>query len=247
MLTMSINKIAVIAISTILMLVSFNTHAVFVLEFDFNEKWLREDAYNRAMNQAKKNLRPLSEVETDDSPDVKTDILYTGSLVRAGEEFIADMDGVNQLSQLFPPERRPEAKRMFVEIIDKFNASVESLYQVPQENVATGLITLLGGAYAAYYNKPLPDNVVKPAFLQVASFLRKKAELFEGKATEKMNSYQLSVGLGMLLMLLQAELQKNPNPAHEEELKTIGRSVFQAVLGVEPERVSFTSSGIVFR
>ena len=158
-----------------------------------------------------------------------------------------DMDGVEQLSQLFPPERRPEAKRMFVEIIDKFNASVESLYQVPQENVATGLITLLGGAYAAYYNKPLPDNVVKPAFLQVASFLRKKAELFEGKATEKMNSYQLSVGLGMLLMLLQAELQKNPNPAHEEELKTIGRSVFQAVLGVEPERVSFTSSGIVFR
>ena len=242
---MSTNKIAAIATLIILTFVSLNAHAFFII--DFNEKWLREDAYNRAMNQAKKNLRPLSEVETDDSPDVKTDILYTGSLVRAGEEFIADMDGVNQLSQLFPPERRPEAKRMFVEIIDKFNASVESLYQVPQENVATGLITLLGGAYAAYYNKPLPDNVVKPAFLQVASFLRKKAELFEGKVTEKMNSYQLSVGLGMLLMLLQAELQKNPNPAHEKELKAIGRSVFQAVLGVEPERVSFTSSGIVFR
>ena len=242
---MYINKITAIATLIILTFVNLNAHAFFII--DFNEKWLREDAYNRAMNQAKKNLRPLSEVETDDSPDVKTDILYTGSLVRVGEEFIADMDGVNQLSQLFPPERRPEAKRMFVEIIDKFNASVESLYQVPQENVATGLITLLGGAYAAYYNKPLPDNVVKPAFLQVASFLRKKAELFEGKATEKMNSYQLSVGLGMLLMLLQAELQKNPNPAHEEELKIIGRSVFQAVLGVEPERVSFTSSGIVFR
>lgn len=239
------NKITAIATLIILTFVNLNAHAFFII--DFNEKWLREDAYNRAMNQAKKNLRPLSEVETDDSPDVKTDILYTGSLVRVGEEFIADMDGVNQLSQLFPPERRPEAKRMFVEIIDKFNASVESLYQVPQENVATGLITLLGGAYTAYYNKPLPDNVVKPAFLQVASFLRKKAELFEGKATEKMNSYQLSVGLGMLLMLLQAELQKNPNPAHEKELKTIGRSIFQAVLGVEPERVSFTSSGIVFR
>ncbi len=242
---MSTNKIAAIATLIILTFVNLNAHAFFII--DFNEKWLREDAYNRAMNQAKKNLRPLNETATDDSPDVKTDILYTGSLVRAGEEFIADMDGVNQLSQLFPPERRPEAKRMFVEIIDKFNASVESLYQVPQENVATGLITLLGGAYAAYYNKPLPDNVVKPAFLQVASFLRKKAKLFEGKATEKMNSYQLSVGLGMLLMLLQAELQKNPNPAHEKELKTIGRSIFQAVLGVEPERVSFTSSGIVFR
>ena len=243
---MYINKITAIATLIILTFVNLNAHAFFII--DFNEKWLREDACNRAMNQAKKNLRPLSEVETDDSPDVKTDILYTGSLVRAGEEFIADMDGVNQLSQLFPPERRPEAKRMFVEIIDKFNASVENLYQVPKENVATGLITLLGGAYAAYYNKPLPDNVVKPAFLQVASFLRKKAELFEGKSsTEMVNSYQLSVGLGMLLMLLQAELQKNPNPAHEKELKTIGRSIFQAVLGVEPERVSFTSSGIVFR
>ena len=48
--------------------------ALYVIDYiDFNEQWLRQDAYNRAMNEAKKNLNP-----PDDSAyvkDIKTDIL----------------------------------------------------------------------------------------------------------------------------------------------------------------------------
>jgi hypothetical protein len=108
-------------------------------------------------------------------------------------------------------------------------------------------VALLGGAYAAYFNHPMPDEAVKPAFLQIAEFLRKKPELFEGKATEMMNSYQISMGLGFLLMAMQQELQQHPNPAHEAELKAVGRLVFKSLLNVEPEQMDFTASGIVFK
>ena len=225
----------------------FNAHAFFVLEFDFNEKWLREDAYNRAMNLARKNLNPVSKEDEENQPDVETDILYTGSLVRVKDDFLSDSESLEQLTRLFPREKRAEARRMFVQIIDQFNQSVERLYKIPNENVATGLIALLGGAYAAYHGQSLPDHLVKPAFLQVAAFLRKKPELFEHKTTQKMNSYQMSVGLGMLLMLLREELKKNPNPEQDKELKMIGATIFKSVLGVAPEQVSFTASGLVFK
>lgn len=222
-----------------------SAQALYVIDYiDFNEQWLRQDAYNRTMNQAKKNLNP-----PDDSAyvkDVKTDILYTGALVRAGDHFF-DMDGIEQIAQLFPAAQQDEGRRLLVEGIDKLNGSVEQLYGIPKENVATGIVALLGGAYAAYFNHPMPDEAVKPAFLQIAEFLRKKPELFEGKATEMMNSYQISMGLGFLLMAMQQELQQHPNTAHEAELKAVGRLVFKSLLNVEPEQMDFTKSGIVFK
>ena len=62
-----------------------------------------------------------------------------------------------------------------------------------------------------------------------------------------MNSYQVSMGLGFLLMAMQQELQQHPDPAHAAELKKIGRLVFRSLLNVEPEQVDFTASGIVFK
>ena len=70
-----------------------SAQAQYVIDYiDFNEQWLRQDAYNRAMNQAKKDLNP-----PEDSAYVEgftTDILYTGALVRTGDDFL-DMDGVD--------------------------------------------------------------------------------------------------------------------------------------------------------
>lgn len=211
---------------------------------DFNEQWLREDAYNRAMQQARKDMRPL-ERGGQARPNVKTDILFTGALVKTSTGFL-DMDGVYRLVELFPREQRNEAKDLFVNMIHAFNGSVEKLYDVPKENVATGLVALLAGAYAAYYNKPLDDRVVKPTVEQVGQFLRQRPELFQGKTDFKMNSYQMSVGMGTLLMMLQQEVRKKPNRAHEAELKAVGEGVFVAVLGVKPDQLRFTKKGIVF-
>ena len=241
-------------LKVVFLLLAFTcTHAQAFFIIDFNEQWLREDAYNRAMNQARKNLRPVDRDHQARPQDrnmvskganARTDVLYTGPLEIAGR--FQEKDSVEQLVQLFPAEQRKEARPMIVKVITEFNNVVEKTYDVPKENVATGLVTLLAGAYAAYYNQTFPDKLVKPTVQQIWTYLQEQPELFQNKTSEKMTSYQTSVGLGMLLMLLQKELQKSPNPEYEAELKQVGASVFRAILQVEPDQAQFTTTGIRF-
>ncbi|MFD1711540.1 hypothetical protein FVQ98_18790 [Ottowia sp. GY511] len=213
---------------------------------DFNEQWLRQDAYNRAMTQAKKDMKPGTSTAKSSGRSVKTDILWTGAQRVVNGRFI-DEQAIDEMAQRFPPEQRKQARQALTQIVGSFNDNVEKLYGVPKENVATGVVALLAGGYAAYYNKPFPDKYVKPTVEQVAAYLRSKPELFEGKTTEKRNSYQKGVGVGMLLQMLQQEVQKSGKASDAAELKQVGARVYRAVLSVEPDNVEFTSTGIKFR
>ncbi|MBP7452554.1 MAG: hypothetical protein KA914_07170 [Ottowia sp.] len=228
---------------TALMLISPSAHA-FVI--DFNEKWLIDDAYNRAMENAKENMRPSKGRRSGGDPNFKTDVLYTGPQTMAGDELLNDRT-VWRLAGHFPQPQRKQAAAMFTQIISSFNGSVEKLYGVPKENVATGMVALLAGGYAAYYNKPFPERFVKPTVEQVGDFLRKKPELFDGKTESKVASYQTGVGVGMLLQMLQQEAAQKGSADDVAKLKQAGASVFRAVLGVAPEDVDFTAAGLKFR
>ncbi len=74
---------------------------------------------------------------------------------------------------------------------------------MPPENLATGVGALLAGGWSAYHNKPFPDGWVRPLVMQLGDLLRQKPELFEGKTTYKRESYQMGVGVGMLLLTAQ--------------------------------------------
>ena len=76
---------------TALLLISTKAHAFFTI--DYNEQWLRNDAYNRAMSQAKKDLegssssrsssraRAQSTAPAARKPSTQADPLWTGKLV----------------------------------------------------------------------------------------------------------------------------------------------------------------------
>ena len=228
-----------------LMLISAQANAFFII--DFNEKWLREDAYNRAMSQAKKDMqRGGSSAAKSSAKGGKTDPLWTGPQMLIQGSFFDD-EGIDDVVERFPYEQRKDMRKALTQIIASFNDSVEKLYGVPKENVATGMVALLAGGYAAYYNKPFPDKYVKSTVEQVGTYLRSKPELFEGKTTEKRRNYQKSVGVGMLLQLLQQEVQKSAKASDAAQLKQAGAQVIRAVLNVEPDQVEFTSSGLKFR
>ena len=227
-----------------LTLFSPQAHAFMIDYIDYNQKWLIDDAYNRAMSQARKDMEPGS--GRSSGPNVKTDILWTGAQTMAGKVLLEE-DVVQRMAGMVPSSQRKQAEVLFTQIISSFNDSVEKLYGVPKENVATGVVALLAGGYAAYYNKTFPDRFVKPTVQQVGDFLRKRPELFVGKATYKRQSYQTAVSMGVLLQLLQQEVQKSGNAEDAAKLKQAGARIFQAVLGVAPEQVDFSTSGIRFR
>ena len=209
---------------------------------DFNEKWLRDDAINRALQQEREAGKPRS---ARGSSDFKTDILWTGPQTVVKGEFLND-SAVVKLAGMYPPAQRKQSAAMFTQVIASFNANVEKLYQVPPENVATGVAALLAGGYAAYHNRPFPDAWVRPLVLQIGDALRQKPALFEGKTTYKREAYQMAVGVGMLLLTAQAEAAKQRG-ADVSALKAAGGQVLQSVLGVSPDRIEFSSSGYRIR
>ena len=220
---------------------------------DYNEQWLREDAYTRAMSEAKKTMDAYEEKygkptpKSDTKPSTsKSDVLSTGPQTMSGGEFIRD-DVIKQMAAQFPAAQRKEAAVMFTQIISSFNDNVEKLYGVPKENVATGLVALLAGGYAAYHNKPFPERYVKPTVEQLGNFLRKRPEVFGNSKLDPRKTYQRAVGTGMLLQILQQQAAKTGKPEELADLKRAGTQIFREVLNTEPERVEFTSSGIKFR
>ena len=215
---------------------------------DFNEQWLRQDALNRALGQARKDMQGSSKPRRGGDPNFKTDVLYTGAQPVVQGEFLED-SAVRKLAGMFPPAQRKQNEALFTQIISSFNDNVERLYKVPPENLATGVGALLAGGWSAYHNKPFPDGWVRPLVIQLGDLLRQQPELFEGKTTYKRESYQMGVGVGMLLLTAQSELAKGQAAPGVDAagLKAVGGQVLQAVLGARPERIEFSSSGFRIR
>ena len=57
---------------------------------DFNEQWLRQDALNRALGQARKDMQGSSKPRRGGDPNFKTDVLYTGAQPVVQGEFLED-------------------------------------------------------------------------------------------------------------------------------------------------------------
>ena len=210
---------------------------------DFNEQWLRNDLVNRALSQAREDMRPRA-ASRGGGPSVKAEMLWTGPQTMVKGEFLND-SAIQKLAGMYPAAQRREGAAMFTQIIASFNANVEKLYQVPPENLATGVAALLAGSYAAYHNRPFPDGWVRPTVEQLGELLRRRPELFEGKTQYKRESYQMAVGIGMLLLTAQADAARKG--ADAPGLRRAGAQVLQAVLGAPPARIEFSPSGFRVR
>ena len=172
--------------------------------------------------------------------------LDSGNESISGNSFVK-VHGIEKLASLYPREEFLRRKIMFEKIILSFNQSVEKLYGVPKNNLATGMAAALAGGYAAYTNTTFPDDKVKPLVEQLDYVMRDDPKILEASHQSKAYWYQLMVGLGMALQIQQVELQKNPDPSEVAKLKKAGGDFLQAILKVDPSRVSVTSSGMKIR
>jgi len=162
--------------------------------------------------------------------------LYTG------EDF-ATRDGIKQLVSPFPAEKQPELAKLFATLILNFNKIIPATYGIPKNNLATAYAAILAGGYAAYTNQPFPDNAVKPLFKQAEQAMLNAPTLSQGSMDEKNAMYQIWVGVGTYMLAWQDKTAKHPNPEEEAKMQEAGANILRS-LGVEPDRVRFTESGM---
>jgi len=169
---------------------------------------------------------------TDDSLDIGQDLA-------AGE-------GIEKLVASYPPEDLPRVKEQYTKLIHAFTDAMPRAYGIPKNNLAAAYTAILAGSYAAYSSQPFPDDKVKPLYQQMEKLMRGDPRICDASANYKASMYQVWVGLGMVMLMGQVELAKNPNPEQQAQLQKVGGDSLRALLGVAPELVRFTANGLEF-
>ncbi|MBP7452553.1 MAG: hypothetical protein KA914_07165 [Ottowia sp.] len=175
----------------------------------------------------------------------KRSVLDASNVFVSGDRF-NDVRGIEQLAAQDGSMAGDYFRRkgFYHKMIWNFDQNVQRLYGVPPSNLATGMTALLAGGYAAYYGKTFPDAWVKPLYRQAEKLMTDNPRVQSARLRDKPVMYQLMVGVGMELQLVQLELQKNPNPAMQRRLREAGAQVLRTVFDAEPDQVQFSSSGL---
>jgi len=209
--------------------------------FDYVGTWAFNHNLSRSLGRCVNGLGGCTGVRKS-SPQAQaaprgtsTASLYTG------EDF-ATRDGIKQLVSPFPAEKQPELAKLFVTLILSFNKVIPATYGIPKNNLATAYAAVLAGGYAAYTNRPFPDNAVRPLFKQAEQAMLNNPVL-STSVDEKNANYQLWVGVGTYMLAWQDQTAKHPNPQEEAKLQEAGANILRS-LGFEPDRVRFTASGM---
>ena len=147
-------------------------------------------------------------------------------------------------SRIYERENFIDRSHMFQKLIVDFNLKVAPAYGIPPNNLASGMAVALAGAWTAYKGQVFPDAYIKPLEQQLEKVMQENEKIKSMRVRDKVFTYQTLVGMGMWLFALQQELQKKPNIQEQARMKAMGDNLLKSLLGVPPERVSFTSSGM---
>jgi hypothetical protein len=164
------------------------------------------------------------------------------SLLYSGEPF-ATTKGIEGLAVQYPAKDQRHAVEVFTKIIFTFDKTVPRTYGIPANNLATAYTAILAGGYAAYTNRPFPEEAVKPLFRQVEQAMANDPKILHASAEEKGALYQRWVGVGAFMLGWQSNLAQHPDPAQQAKMQKTGANILRS-LGIDPGKARFTRRGM---
>jgi hypothetical protein len=151
--------------------------------------------------------------------------------------------GLDMLVGYYPPAQRAQMRQGFLALHNSYPQVARQL-GVPTNDVATGMASFLAGAYMAYNNQNLSNSYVKPLAQQFRNGLASQGDFARVSNAEKQRMYDVMVMLGMLMATTQVQLQKQPDPALETQMRQLGKQMIEVFLKVDASRLRITSSGM---
>lgn len=133
-------------------------------------------------------------------------------------------------------ERAAKVLAMYSEVAAKLD--------VPANDSASGIAAFLAGTYAAYTNKPFPDEFFRPLYEQFADTLVEDEAFKQMPLPQRTEYYQRLVVAGMIHQLNQLDLQANPQPEQIAKMRDAAGKAFSEIAGISPDRVRFTEDGL---
>ena len=153
--------------------------------------------------------------------------------------------GLDYLVNNYPSKQRAEAKIYLKKMYDSFPQVAHSV-GIPTNDLSSGMVAILAGAYMAYNNVSLNDSYMKPMAKQFKEAIESVTEFDKMSDSDKKYIYDQMVIIGMTLAVNQSQNQQNPNAKVTAQLRNAGKQVLEGLLGVSASKVKITSSGLSF-
>ena len=153
--------------------------------------------------------------------------------------------GLDYLVNNYPSKQRGEARIYLKKMYDSFPQVARSV-GIPTNDLSSGMVAILAGAYMAYNNVSLNDSYMKPMAKQFKEALESVTEFDKMSDSDKKYIYDQMVIIGMTLAVNQSQNQQNPNAKVTAQLRNAGKEILEAFLGVSAGKVKITSSGLSY-
>ena len=153
--------------------------------------------------------------------------------------------GLDYLVNNYPSKQRGEARIYLKKMYDSFPQVARSV-GIPTNDLSSGMVAILAGAYMAYNNVSLNDSYMKPMAKQFKEALESVTEFDKMSDSDKKYVYDQMVIIGMTLAVNQSQNQQNPNAKVTAQLRRAGKEVLEGVLKVDASKVKITSSGLIY-
>ena len=253
----NLKKLFVTAVIGVGVFVSQPAHAFAGYDFDYIGFQIEQDTLKRTFdyyNQVTGTndiLEKSSNSKSTGSSKSKSSSSQTSSKPKPAKKakitFKSDGStrGLDYLVNNYPSKQRAEAKIYLKKMYDSFPQVAKSV-GIPTNDLSSGMVAILAGAYMAYNNVSLNDSYMKPMAKQFKEALESVLEFDKMSNSDKKNIYDQMVIIGMTLAVNQSQNQQNPNAKVTAQLRRAGKEVLESLLGVSASKVKITSSGLIY-
>jgi hypothetical protein len=151
-----------------------------------------------------------------------------------------------KMAATYPPAARPEAERVFRELLTKYPALMQQLGVKPND-LASSVATFVAGSWMAYRNTDLPDENFKPLVNQMRQIIGTNPEFAKASDAEKQEMHDQMAILGTFMATTQMALKETPNAQVAANMKQAAKGYLEQFLKTDAERVQITAQGLVLR
>ena len=252
----NLKKLFVTAVIGVGVFVSQPAHAFAGYDFDYNLFHIQNDTLKRTFDYYNE-VTGINDILQESSNSKSTGSSKSKSSSQTSSKpkpakkakitFKSDGStrGLDYLVNNYPSKQRGEARIYLKKMYDSFPQVARSV-GIPTNDLSSGMVAILAGAYMAYNNISLNDSYMKPMAKQFKEALESVSEFDKMSDSDKKYVYDQMVIIGMTLAVNQSQNQQNPNAKVTAQLRRAGKEVLEGVLKVNASKVRITASGLSY-
>jgi hypothetical protein len=153
------------------------------------------------------------------------------------------------LAGSYPAEARADARKLFVELLGKYDPLMQQLGQ-PRDDYAVAAAAFIAGSHSAYHGRDFDDRMFAPLVQDVRARLSANPRFGAATSAEKQAAFDQFAILGLMTATTQMAIKQMPAGAERDavqrNLREAGGRYLEQIFGMPPDQVAIGVDGLQF-